>query len=197
MSRNMQQKHITLLEVQSTKDPDWGFDRSEVLLAKQSLNVLPQRDSNTLQMELSQRQCLLQRSKCSLRNCYCACHASSTRSGRFWSLKFPYDWNSCDRTCHNYKRASIWISLNNIGIPYAILASLDFMWTIHQSYISPSLQVTRVVDWHAPAFALLGDIRWNQMSFEEARNQMVQLFDSGVASPLDVLPNGKSLPEVR
>jgi hypothetical protein len=71
------------------------------------------------------------------------------------------------------------------------------MWTSHQSYISPSLDFTRVVNWQAPAFALLRDIRWNQMSFEEARNEIVKLFDSGLASPLDVLPNGKSLPEVR
>src|SRR6266487_4926720 len=113
MSRNMQQKHITLLEVQCTEDPDWASDRSEGLIAEQTLKILPHRDSNTLQIELSQRQRLLHRFKCSLRNCYCVCHASSTRSGRFWSLKLPYDWNSCDRkTCHNYKRASIWISLN-------------------------------------------------------------------------------------
>jgi hypothetical protein len=112
-------------------------------------------------------------------------------------LKLPYDWNSCDKTtCRNYKRASIWISLNNIGIPYAILASLDIMWTIHQSIISPSLQITRVVDWQSPAFALLRDIRWNQMEFKKARNEMIQLFDSGAASAMDILPNGKSLPEV-
>jgi hypothetical protein len=130
-------------------------------------------------------------------NCYCSCHSSSTRSGKLWSLKIPYDWNSCNRTtCHNYKRASFWISLRSIGIPYAILASLDIMWKSRQSRISPSLHFEQVVNWQAPAFALLRDIRWNHMTFEEARSEMIRLFDSGLASPLDILPNGKSLPEV-
>ena len=90
-----------------------------------------------------------------------------------------------------------WFSLTSIGIPYAIRASLNILWTFNQSYISPSLRVTRVVDWNSPAFALLVDIKWNEMTYEEARNGMVKLFDSRAASPLDILPNGKSLPEVR
>jgi hypothetical protein len=35
------------------------------------------------------------------------------------------------------------------------------------------------------------------MTFEEARLKTMRFFDSGVASPLDILPNGESLPEVR
>ena len=70
------------------------------------------------------------------------------------------------------------------------------MWTTHRSIISPSLQVTRVVDWHSPAFALLWDIRENEIEFEEARSEMIRLFDSGSSSAIDILPNGKSLPEV-
>jgi len=86
--------------------------------------------------------------------------------------------------------------LTGIGIPYAVRASLDIMWTINQSHISPSLHFTRIVDWNAPAFALLGDIRWEEMIFEEAQSEIMRLFDSELASPLDVLPNGESLPEV-
>jgi hypothetical protein len=193
----MQQKHITLLEVRNAEPFDSASDRSAVLSTAHALTILPQEDSNNLQIVLSQRQRSLQSSKCLSRNCYCSCHGTLTRARKFWTLKLPYDWNSCDRSnCHNYKRASIWISLSSIGIPYAVLASLDIMWTLHQSIISPSLQVTRVVDWQSPAFALLRDIRWNQMEFEEARNKLLRLFDSGAASPIDVLPNGKSLPEV-
>lgn len=136
----MQQKHITLLEVRDTELSKSTSNRSRDLPTGRGVTILPQEDSSTLQIVLSQRQRSLQPSKCFPRKCYCACHGSSTKTGKFWSLKLPYDWNSCDRTtCRNYKRASIWISLNNIGIPYAILAGLDIMWTIHQSIISPSL----------------------------------------------------------
>jgi len=193
----MQQKHITLLEMRNTELFEPASDQSAGLPTGHHLTILPQEDSNTLQIALSQRQRSLQSSKCFSRHCYCDCHGSTTKSGKFWSLKLPYDWSSCDRTtCRNYKSASVWISLNSIGLPYAILASLDIMWTTHRSIISPSLQVTRVVDWHSPAFALLWDIRENEIEFEEARSEMIRLFDSGSSSAIDILPNGKSLPEV-
>jgi hypothetical protein len=197
----MQQQHIMLLEVHSTRPSNTCLNRLEDLQAEHDeyrSTIVPQEDTRMLQIELSQRQRTLQRSKCSVGKCYCSCHNSSTKSGKLWTLKVPDDWNSCDKaSCFNYKRASVWISLTCIGIPLAVRASLDIMWTIHQSYISPSLHFTRVVDWDAPAFALLRDIRWNQMTFEDARLEIMRLFDSGVASPLDILPNGESLPEVR
>lgn len=138
-------------------------------------------------------------SRCAPRKCHCACHTTKTHSGRFWSLKIPNRWNSCDkRTCSNYRNASIWISLSSIGIPYSILASLNFLFNTQQSYIRPSLSIKHVVDWDSPAFALL-DIRDldEQLHFEGAREQLTKLFESGRASPLDVLPDGKSLVEVR
>jgi hypothetical protein len=197
-TRNMQRRHITLLELHNLGLSKPCSDWSDDLQAGHSLTIIRQEDSRMIQFELSQRQSSLQRSKCSIGKCYCSCHNSSTRSAKLWSLKVPRDWNSCDKTtCNNYKRASFWISLTTIGIPLVVRASLDIMWTIHQSHIYPSLHFTRVVDWDAPAFALLRDIRWNQMTFEEARSETMRLFDSGVASPLDILPNGESLPEVR
>jgi hypothetical protein len=106
-------------------------------------------------------------------------------------------WSSCSHTsCANYKRASFWISLNRIGIPYAIKAGLDLMWTAQETSITPSLEVKRVVDWNAPVFKLLRDIPWNRMSFEDARTGITQIFEAGLASPVDVRPDGQSLLEV-
>ncbi|KAE9370181.1 ankyrin [Stipitochalara longipes BDJ] len=188
--------HITLLEVRNTGVCNPFSDRANALQAGDRLEMVSQEDTGTVQTGLSRYQHVLRPSKCSPRKCYCSCHSSSTRSGKLWTLKVPYDWNPCDKTtCHNYKRTSFWFSLANIGIPYVIRASLDIMWTTNQSYISPLLQVTRVVDSNAPAFALLEDIKWNAMTFEEARNGMMALFDSRAASPLDILSNGQSLPE--
>ena len=193
----MQQSHITLLEVQNAELRESIPDRAEDLSPQHDLTILSREHSRTLEAELSRRQRSITRAKCSQRQCYCACHMSSTSAGKTWSLKVPENWNTCSkRTCQYFKRASLWISLTNIGIPFAILASLDVMWTLRQSFISPSLQVMRTVNWHAPAFALLSDIRWNQMEVEEARVALMDLFDSGAASALDILPNGESLPEV-
>jgi hypothetical protein len=140
------------------------------------------------------------KSLCALGKCYCICHSTKTTSGSFWAMKLPIGslWQSCDkRSCANYKRASLWISLHKIGVPYALLANLDIMWTLQYSSISPSLQVMRIVTWNSPAFTLLRDIRWNNVDLQDARDKMVKLFDAGMASPLDILPDGKTLSEVR
>ena len=166
---------------------------------EEALICLRPKDLSLLERKLSHRQGKTSPSKCLLDQCYCTCHTSKIVSGRFWSLKIPQlpIWNSCDKpSCGCYRTASIWISLNAIGIPYAVIASVEVMLTSRQSYISPSLKAKRVVNWDSPAFALLGQVRWNQMEFGEARKRLVHLFDTGQASPIDILPNGKTLPEV-
>jgi len=156
----MYQKHTTLLEVRNTGMYDTSIDSTLEVQAERRSDIIPREETRAVQDELSQRCRIIRRLKCSLGKCYCSCHSSSTRSGRLWTVKFPYDWNACDKsTCHNYKRASFWLSLTSIGIPYAIRAGLDILWTINQSYIIPSLQVTRVVDINAPAFALMYNIK--------------------------------------
>jgi hypothetical protein len=114
-------------------------------------------------------------------------------------VRFPLQSvrSSCSHiSCHNYKRASFWISLNRIGISYAIEASLDLMWTAHKTSITPSLEVQRVVDWNAPAFKLLSEIEWYRTSFDDARASMTQVVESSLASPVEVRPDGQSLLEV-
>lgn len=137
-------------------------------------------------------------SKCTRGKCYCACHYSVSRSGSFWSLRLPLSLlRPCNKSsCSNYKRASLWISLRQIGIPYAVIANLDMMWNSQNTFIAPSLQMKRVVSWNSPAFKTLRDIRWLQIEWQEARDKLAGLFDSGQASPLDILPDGMTLVEV-
>jgi len=158
-SRNMHQNHITLLEVRNTEVESVPLKHAKDQ-AEHRLDIVYSAETRMVQIELSQHQRTIQRSKCSPGKCYCSCHNSLTISGKLWTLRVPHDWNPCDnKKCHNYKHTSLWFSLTSIGIPYAIRASLDVLWTFNQSYISPSLQVTRVVDWNSPAFALLVDIK--------------------------------------
>jgi hypothetical protein len=198
ISRSMQQRHITLLEARNAQQTD----TISADTVNPTINFLHERDPIGLQMEFFRRQRFLQFSTCAPGKCHCSCHQVKTRSGNFWVLKLPNFWNRCDkRTCSSYKNASIWISLNNLGIPYTILASFKFLFSAQQSYIAPSLRFHRVVDWDSPAFALLDirdfDFKAPQLHFESTREQLTTLFRSGTASPLDTLPDGKSLVEVR
>jgi hypothetical protein len=197
----MHQQHIKLLEIQTHR---LAISSPMLHSAVQSTEAESQlvylRDSKRPEMELVGRQNACRNSSCSRRKCYCACHRSQVISGSFWSLRFPLSaiWGACDqKSCINYKRASFWMSLNSFGIPYSIIASLDLIWTAHGTSIAPSLEVKRVVNWNAPAFMLIRDIRWNGLRFEAARDSIADIFDSGKGSPVDILSDGQSLLEVR
>lgn len=140
-------------------------------------------------------------SRCAINKCYCSCHETASISGSFWSIRLPLPSSllrACNRaSCSNYKRASLWISLRQIGIPYAVIASLDMLWSSQTTFISPTLQVQRVVSWYSPTFEVLRDLRWDRIGWYDGREKITSLFDSGQASPLDVLPDGMSLAEVR
>jgi len=195
----LQQKHITLLEVCKVEGNGFGSVQSNAVSAQGDSRIWNLQSSRALQKRLYRSYLASQKTPCSLGRCYCSCHTPTTASGSFWSLKFSNFSlsNSCNKsTCSNYKRASIWISLNRFGIPYSILAGVDIMWSSQRSYISPSLEVKRVVSWNAPAFALLREIPWRRIEFTDARSKLVELFESGEASPVDITPRGKTLIEV-
>ncbi|KAF4627422.1 hypothetical protein G7Y89_g10729 [Cudoniella acicularis] len=82
-----------------------------------------------------------------------------------------------------------------LGIPYVLLANLDIAWSSHFTFISPSLQAKRVVSKFSPGFQLLGQIRWLDGDGEDGIKELAELFHSGKASPLDVLPDGTTMPE--
>jgi hypothetical protein len=176
---------------------------NEALATQAESRFIHPREVTGTDIEVARRrniqQNAFQNAACLRRQCYCSCHTLQTISGGFWSVRFPLKsmWSSCSHTsCANYKRASFWISLNRICIPYAIEASLDLMWTANKTSIAPSFEVKRVVDWNAPVSKLLRDIPWNRMSFEDARTSITQIFEAGLASPVDVRPDGQSLLEV-
>lgn len=139
-------------------------------------------------------------SPCFIRKCCCSCHNTRSFAGWTWSLSLPLlssFYNTCNvRSCLKSKRASIWISLTRIGIPYAFLATLDVVWNSRHSSISPSLHMKRVVDWDSPIYELIKDMRWNKIEWMDWREKMVHLFEEGKGSPFDILPDGDTLPEV-
>lgn len=155
------------------------------------------RENTEREMILSSSNSTRRMISCGLMKCCCRCHENITKTGWHWSLRLPLLFNLCSReSCSKTKSAALWISLTRIGIPYAFIASLEVLWNSQRSYISPSLQIQRLVSWESPAYKLIKDIRYNRIEFVEGRRQIVDIFDSGKASPFDILPDGKTWTEV-
>lgn len=208
----MQQQHLALLQERRliNIDPDSCVQREPLSwvdvagikprISSPNPTIMGKRETTVIRIPRGGNLRAHNFSRCAINKCYCSCHESTSISGRFWSLRLPlpsYLMRSCNRSsCSNYKRASLWISLRQIGIPYAVIASLDMMWNSQNTFISPSLQIRRVVSWNAPAFMAVRDVRWLQIEWQEAREKLVGLFRSGQVSPLDVLPDGMTLVEV-
>ena len=101
-----------------------------------------------------------QKRLCYLQKCCCTCHDPiSDQSRQSWSQKIPLmssflsPWNRS--SCVISKSTSIWISLSQLGVPWAIYINMDFMWSSQQFYMSPLLRVQRVVKRTSPGFKLL------------------------------------------
>jgi hypothetical protein len=142
-----------------------------------------------------------QQELCSRNRCCCDCHDTLLLQGRAWSLKFSSAhslWKSCNKTsCENSKNLSIWISLSQIGIPWAVRASLSFMFNAHRSFITPSLDFQRVVRNTSPGFKLLWELKTRQRKdWGRARQDLMELFNSGQASPRDIDSDGRTWLEV-
>ena len=145
---------------------------------------------------------LYQERLCRLKRCCCACHDTMSLQTRFWPLKFScssWIWKACNKlSCRNTRKASIWISLTQIGIGIAVCISLDVRFSFQESNISPSLSFPRVVRRTSPGFKLLWELQTGQnQDWARARQDLLELFKSGKASPQDIDPDGRTWLEVR
>ncbi|KAH8753749.1 ankyrin repeat-containing domain protein [Hyaloscypha sp. PMI_1271] len=93
----------------------------------------------------------------------------------------------------NAKNASLWVSLTQVGVPLAVRVSLDFVLSSQQSHITPSLGFQRVVRRTSPGFKLLWELEGGHRNdWGRARQDLLELFESGEASPRDVDPDGNT-----
>jgi hypothetical protein len=156
---------------------------------------------NKLQRVLARQRGLYQEKACFSAKCCCACHDNISFSGRSWFLKVPMlsqIQNPCSRSSCGYaKKASLWISLTQIGIPWAVYARLEIMWNFQNAFISPSLSFERVVRHTSPGFKLLWELESGQKgNWPEARQELLDIFESGRASHRDIDPDGETWLEV-
>jgi hypothetical protein len=140
-----------------------------------------------------------QKEICGLRKCYCDYH--QTTSLQIWPLRISSSssWKPCSKaSCQNSKNASVWISFTQIGIRLAISLSLDVMLSSQESYIRPSLSFQRVVRRTSPGFKILYELQYGvRTDWSKAKQHLLELFETGRASPRDIDPNGRMWLEVR
>lgn len=144
---------------------------------------------------------LYQEELCRLKRCCCACHETVSIQGRFWPTKLSSSlwlWKSCNKsTCRNARGASILVSLTQIGIPLAFCVGLEFMIGSRESYIHPFLNLPPVVRRTSPGFKLLWELQTGQRAdWNRAKEDLLELFQTGKASPKDVDPDGETWLEV-
>jgi hypothetical protein len=164
-----------------------------------ALVLAPAKNERARRMLLRHPQ-LHQEESCRLKRCCCACHDTTSLQTRFWTLKLSssWFWKACNKSsCRNAKSVSIWINLTQIGIQRAICVSFDVMFNSHKSYIAPSLSFQRVVRRTSPGFKLLWELETGQRTdWNRAKQDLLELFETGKASPRDIDPDGRTWLEV-
>jgi hypothetical protein len=74
---------------------------------------------------------------------------------------------------------------------------LDLSWGNSGLSISPSLHFQQLVKNTSPGFQLVFKCHRYRADVQTSCDKLVKLFQTGVASPLDIFPNGSTWLEVR
>jgi hypothetical protein len=118
----------------------------------------------------------------------------STTSG-VMSQKFS---KSLLRYCKNKNeyRISSFLGLCRFGLLWAFQASLDLSWGNYGFSITPKLQIRQLVKHTSPGFEVLWKCQTDRLDIQSAREALFELFSTGIASPTDIDPQGRTWLEV-
>ncbi|KAH8595828.1 ankyrin repeat-containing domain protein [Bisporella sp. PMI_857] len=109
-------------------------------------------------------------------------------------LSVPLDSkrSRCSRSiCAKASKASLRINLTQWGVLWAVEARLEWFWSAQKGFIYPSLSFDKVVRRTSPGFKLLWELQTGQKTdWQLARKELLELFQSGLASPHDLDPEG-------
>lgn len=139
---------------------------------------------------------------CETRHCSCSCHNTCKVSSRFWALEYT-PFTTRGRVCDNEMcggtkyQVALRFALSQLGIRW--LAALQLHVAVGAGSLSlrPSLVMQRIVPYTSPGFEILHRVQYDGMSFEEARNKLVDLCRSDPTFKDHVNPSGYSYIEVR
>ena len=140
---------------------------------------------------------------CGIRVCSCSCHAVQQHSGRLWYPQYTTlsaFYHNCDNQwCPSARiKLAARLSLWKLGIPWAISGSFEFLTnnTCRLYKISPALLITSVVPYTAPAFQTLWCLQNFQISAPEAKQRLVQLYQTDRSIVSHVNPSGEDCIQV-
>jgi hypothetical protein len=157
-------------------------------------------DSHAVSCNLPPR--VRRRWNCAERHCSCCCHRTAKTAGRFWAVKYtPLDVfrQTCNsKSCNATKYGGIFrFALSPLGIWWS--ANIQFHVLAAQGKFSlrPAFEVERIIPYTSPGFETLWKCKNHLITFEEARDRLVDLYRSDPTFKNHVNPGGKSYIEVR
>lgn len=139
---------------------------------------------------------------CAERHCSCSCHRTARSTRRFWRLEYTplgvlrqaCDQQSCNATKYG---GTFSFALSQFGIPLSAIIQLHVVLASGKISLRPSLEVERIVPYTHPGFETLWKCENQIITFEEARNNLVELHHTDPTFKSHVNPEGKSYVEVR
>jgi hypothetical protein len=139
---------------------------------------------------------------CAERHCSCCCHRTAKTAGRFWAFNYtPLDVfrQTCNnKSCNaiNYGGAFSF-ALSPFGIWWSATIQFHVLAAQGKFSLRPPLELERIVPYTSPGFETLWRWENNLITFEEARDRLVNLKRSDRTFKNHVNPGGKSYIEVR
>jgi hypothetical protein len=140
---------------------------------------------------------------CAERHCSCSCHRTARTAGRFWAFKYtPLDVvrQTCNnKSCNGTKYGgTVSFALSPLGIRWSAIIQFHVIAAQGRFSLRPGFDVERIVPYTSPGFETLWKCENNLITFEEARDRLVDLYRADPKSFKNhVNPGGKSYIEVR
>lgn len=139
--------------------------------------------------------------RCCNGKCHCRCHKSYKIEGRFWSIEVPQFSRMlmrCDRPYCRIRRhrQSCRLALSRLGIPIALVMTLEIGQTPNGYSIAPSLEYPSIREYTSPGFEVMWKLEKFLISLEEAKASLQDLFRRREVDVLDVDPAGRGWLEV-
>lgn len=157
-------------------------------------------DSHAISCNLPLR--VRRRWNCAERHCSCCCHRTAKTAGRFWAFKYtPLDVfrQTCNnKSCNVTKYGGTFsFALSPLGIWWSAIIQFHVLAAQGKFSLRPAFEVERIVPYTSPGFETLWRCENNLITFEEARDRLIDLYRSDPTFKNHVNPGGKSYIEVR
>ncbi|CAH0043392.1 unnamed protein product [Clonostachys solani] len=138
---------------------------------------------------------------CTSRRCSCSCHRTHEVSSRFWRLRYtpalPFsrqcDQAGCTATEYN---TTLRLALSQFGLNWALNLGMNVTKSVIKLTVSPILELEQIVPYTAPGFEIIARLRHDGMTYQEAQQAFIHLFQTVPNFKNHVDPSGKSYTQV-